>query len=53
MLGLTQSTRCVQLVVDDGLVQVVSLQAESFDLGSRPPFIHRSLMGTDGLKGLL
>lgn len=43
----------VQLVVDDCVVQVISLETEPFDLLGWSPFIHSLLMGPDGLESLL
>lgn len=53
MDGLPKRASLVQLVVDDGLIQVISLEAEPFDLPCWSPLIHRLLMGPDGLESLL
>lgn len=53
VLCLTQTLSLVQLVVDDGLIQVISLEMESLDLLGWSPFIHGLLMGPDDLEGLL
>ncbi|MNO08909.1 hypothetical protein D3C81_2317980 [compost metagenome] len=53
MQGLTKCAGLVQLIVDDGLIQVIGLETEPFDLLGWPPFIHRMLMGPDGLESLL
>ncbi|CAI8965959.1 hypothetical protein EMIT047CA2_80318 [Pseudomonas soli] len=53
VLGLSEHTGPLQLVVNDGLIQVISLKTESFDLLGWSPFIHSLLMSTDGLESLL
>ncbi|OII56784.1 hypothetical protein BIW19_04165 [Pseudomonas putida] len=52
VLCLTQAAGLKQLIVDDGLVQVVSLQAEAIHLISRSSFINGFLVGSDGFEGL-
>lgn len=42
-----------KLVVDDGLIQVVSLQAEPIYFISRSSLIHGFLMNADGFESLL
>lgn len=53
MLGLNQPTQCVQLVVDDGLTQVISLKTEPSRSPRLVALIHSLLMGPDGLESLL
>lgn len=48
-----QPTQCVQLVVDDGLIQVIRFETESFDLFGCSLFIYRLLMSPDDLESLL
>ncbi|MBA6105829.1 hypothetical protein H4C45_27065 [Pseudomonas monteilii] len=43
----------MQLVVDDGLIEVVSLKTEPFDLLYWSPLRYRLLMSPDGLESLL
>ncbi|MDP9556829.1 UNVERIFIED_ORG: hypothetical protein J2W65_002466 [Pseudomonas parafulva] len=49
----TQSASLVQLIVEDSLVQGVSLQAEPIYLISRSCFINGFLVSRDGSEGLL
>ena len=53
VLRLAEHAGLVQLVVDHGLIQVVSLETEPFDLLGWSPFIHSLLMGSDSLESLL
>lgn len=53
VLCLTQRASLVQLVVNNGLVQVISFQAQTLHLFSRSPLIHSLLVSTNSLKCLL